>query len=89
MCLPVMNTIASHLVSPVSRGRFFGVTASSAAFGRIAGPLVAAALLAQGGFQLAWLGTGAVVMLVVAWSVTYGMRLQTEAISSEQEGALR
>ena len=89
LCLPVMNTIASHLVSPVSRGRFFGVTASSAAFGRIAGPLVAAALLAQGGFQLAWLGTGAVVMLVVAWSVTYGIRLQTEAISSEQEGALR
>jgi len=28
-------------------------------------------------------------MLVVAWSVTYGIRLQTEAISSEQEGALR
>ena len=49
----------------------------------------AAALLAQGGFQLAWLGTGAVVMLVVAWSVTYGMRLQTEPISTEEEGALR
>lgn len=85
LCLPVMNTIASHLVSPASRGRFFGVTASSAAFGRIAGPLVAAALLAQGGFELAWLGTGAVVMLVVAWSITHGTRLQTEATPSEQE----
>ena len=72
LCLPVLNTIASHLVTPASRGQFFGVTASSAAFGRILGPLVAAALLAQGGYGLAWLGTSAVVLLVVIWSVVFG-----------------
>ena len=72
-----MNTIASHLVDPASRGRFFGITSSSAAFGRITGPLVAAGLLAQGDFALAWLGTSIVVMLVVIWSVTYGTRLPT------------
>jgi len=72
LCLPVLNTIASHLVTPASRGQFFGVTASSAAFGRILGPLVAAALLAQGGYELAWLGTSAVVLLVVMWSMVLG-----------------
>ena len=72
LCLPVLNTIASHLVTPASRGQFFGVTASSAAFGRILGPLVAAALLTQGGYGLAWLGTSAVVLLVVMWSVVFG-----------------
>ena len=72
LCLPVLNTIASHLVTPALRGQFFGVTASSAAFGRILGPLVAAALLAQGGYELAWLGTSAVVLLVVMWSMVFG-----------------
>jgi MFS family permease len=72
LCLPVLNTIASHLVTPASRGQFFGVTASSAAFGRILGPLFAAALLAQGGYGLAWLGTSAVVLLVVMWSLLFG-----------------
>jgi hypothetical protein len=34
--------------------------------------LVAAALLAQGGYGLAWLGTSAVVLLVVMWSMVFG-----------------
>ena len=82
LCLPVMNTIASHLVAPVSRGQFFGVTASSAAFGRILGPLLAAALLAQGGYGLAWLGTSAIVLLVVMWSLIFGHGLTNQPIDS-------
>ncbi len=82
LCLPVLNTIASHLVTPSSRGQFFGVTASSAAFGRILGPLFAAGLLAQGGYGLAWLGTSAVVMLVVIWSFTFGARLHLQRIET-------
>ena len=78
LCLPVLNTIASHLVTPASRGQFFGLTASSAAFGRILGPLVAAALLAQGGYGLAWLGTSAVVLLVVMWSLVFGHGLASQ-----------
>ena len=78
LCLPVLNTIASYLVTPASRGQFFGVTASSAAFGRILGPLVAAALLAQGGYGLAWLGTSVVVLLVVMWSLVFGNALTTQ-----------
>ena len=54
------------------RGQFFGVTASSASFGRVGGPLIAAMLLARGDFALAWLGTSAIVMLVVGWSVLQG-----------------
>ncbi|MEK9656702.1 MAG: MFS transporter, partial [Halieaceae bacterium] len=72
LCLPVLNTIASHAVPAPWRGQFFGVTASSASFGRVGGPLIAATLLAQGNFGLAWLGTSAIVMLVVGWSILQG-----------------
>ena len=87
LCLPVLNTIASHLVAPASRGQFFGVTASSAAFGRILGPLVAAALLAQGGYEMAWLGTSAVVLLVVMWSLTFGTVLTVEPADTASDGS--
>jgi DHA1 family tetracycline resistance protein-like MFS transporter len=72
LCLPVLNTIASHAVPASWRGQFFGVTASSASMGRVGGPLIAATLLARGDFALAWLGTSAVVMLVVGWSILQG-----------------
>jgi MFS family permease len=87
LCLPVLNTIASHLVAPASRGQFFGVTASSAAFGRILGPLVAAALLAQGGYGMAWLGTSAVVLLVVMWSLTFGTVLTVKPADTASDGS--
>ena len=77
LCLPILNTIASHLVGPASRGRFFGITASSAALGRIVGPLIAAMLLSEGGFSAAWMGTSAVVLMVVVWAFTLGRQLPT------------
>jgi len=40
--------------------------------------LVAAALLAQGGYGLAWLGTSVVVLLVVMWSLVFGNALTTQ-----------
>ena len=91
LCLPVLNTIASHLVAPASRGQLFGVTASSAAFGRILGPLVAAALLTQGGYGLAWLGTSTIVLLVVMWSLLFGhglIRQPTDAAADLSRSAL-
>jgi MFS family permease len=72
LCLPVLNTIASHVVPPPWRGQFFGVTASSASFGRVGGPLIAATLLTYGDFGLAWFGTSTIVMLVVVWAVLKG-----------------
>ena len=77
LCLPILNTIASHLVGPAARGRFFGITASSAALGRIVGPLIAAMLLSHGGFSAAWMGTSAVVLMVVVWAFTLGRQLPT------------
>ena len=77
LCLPILNTIASHLVGSAARGRFFGITASSAALGRIVGPLIAAMLLSQGGFSAAWMGTSAFVLMVVVWAFTLGRQLPT------------
>jgi MFS transporter, DHA1 family, tetracycline resistance protein len=79
LCLPVLNTVASHLVPPASRGQFFGVTASSAAMGRIVGPLLASALLVGGGYTSAWFGASLVVLPVVLWSMTGGRHIGAAA----------
>ena len=80
LCLPVLNTIASEIVSSRLRGRFFGITSSAAAIGRIVGPLLASILLSQGGYAAAWLGTAAVVALVTVWSLTVGSRYRSTKV---------
>jgi MFS family permease len=85
LCLPILNTIASHLVAPSWRGQFFGMTASSSAVGRVLGPLIAAVLLAYSGFLVAWTGMGLLVSLIVIWSLTDGARLEFAATQSIPE----
>jgi len=87
LCLPILNTIASHLVAPSWRGQFFGMTASSSAVGRVLGPLIAAVLLAYSGFAMAWTGMGLLVGLIVIWSLTDGARLEFAATQSIPESA--
>ena len=87
LCLPILNTIASHLVAPSWRGQFFGMTASSSAVGRVLGPLIAAVLLAYSGFSMAWTGMGLLVSLIVIWSLTDGARLEFAATQSISESA--
>ena len=87
LCLPILNTIASHLVAPSWRGQFFGMTASSSAVGRVLGPLIAAVLLAYSGFAMAWTGMGLLVGLIVIWSLTDGARLAFAATQSIPESA--
>jgi len=79
LCLPLLNTIASQLVTASRRGQFFGITTSAAAMGRIVGPLLAALLLAQGSFFLAWLGAATAVFVVLVWSCTSGNAVQRVA----------
>ena len=87
LCLPILNTIASHLVAPSWRGQFFGMTESSSAAGRVLGPLIAAVLLAYSGFSMAWTGMGLLVSLIVIWSLTDGARLEFAATQSISESA--
>jgi MFS family permease len=89
LCLPILNTIASHLVAPSWRGQFFGMTASSSAAGRVLGPLIAAVLLANSGFAMAWTGMGLLVSLIVIWSLTDGARLEFAATQSIPESVQR
>lgn len=70
VCLPLLNAIASEIVEPDHRGRMMGMTASASSVGRIVGPLFAAWLLASQGFSVAWLGSGLMVLFLVAWSFT-------------------
>ena len=70
VCLPLLNAIASEIVEPNHRGRMMGMTASASSVGRIVGPLFAAWLLASQGFSVAWLGSGLMVLFLVAWSFT-------------------
>lgn len=70
VCLPLLNAIASEIVQSNHRGRMMGMTASASSAGRIMGPLFAAWLLSSQGFDIAWFGSGLMVLFLVVWSFT-------------------
>jgi len=78
-CLPVLNTIASSVVRPESRGRMMGVTAFAASGGRVVGPLATGVVLAFGGYLVSWLFIAVPVLAVLVWSLTGARRYQTAA----------
>lgn len=74
VCLPMLNTIASSVVTASERGQMMGATSSAAAFGRVVGPLATSLNLALWGYRWAWLGVAAVLGLVWLWSITGAKR---------------
>ncbi len=74
ICNPVLNSLVANRTAPHLRGRMLGTTASSAAFGRVAGPLFAGLLLSISNFHVAWLSGVVIAVLMAAWAVSQ-MRL--------------
>ena len=62
LCMPVLNAMTSRRGGADDRGRLLGAAATAAGIGRVAGPVLAGALLTFGGFRLAW----ALPLLMVA-----------------------
>jgi len=69
LCMPLLNAITSHRTPMALRGRMLGTTASSAAWGRVVGPLVAGMNLALFGYEVAWAVAAAVIALYLCWAV--------------------
>ncbi len=72
--LPVLNTMASSVVAANERGSMMGMTASSAAAGRVLGPLVSSWVLTQAGFSGAWISLAVVLAVLILWSFFDGRR---------------
>lgn len=69
LCTPVLNALVANRTPGHLRGRVLGTTSSSAAFGRVFGPLMAGVLLSLFGFDIAWLGGAMVALLIVVWVI--------------------
>ncbi|MEH6583249.1 MAG: MFS transporter [Halioglobus sp.] len=66
LCMPILNSITTLRTPEELRGRMMGTTGAASSWGRVAGPLLAGATLAQFGYSAAWL---AVVLLLVPYLV--------------------
>ena len=69
LCMPLLNAITSHRTPIALRGRMLGTTHSSAAWGRVVGPLVAGMNLALFGYTTAWAVAASVILLYLLWSL--------------------
>lgn len=69
LCTPVLNALVANRTPNHLRGRMLGTTSSSAAFGRVAGPLLGGVLLSLTDFHWAWLGGAAAALLIASWTV--------------------
>ncbi len=69
LCTPVLNALVANRTPAHLRGRMLGTTGSSAAFGRVAGPLLGGVLLSTLGFHGAWLGGALAALLIAAWAL--------------------
>lgn len=72
--LPVLNTMASQVVSTAERGSMMGMTASAGALGRVLGPLISSSVLAATGFPGAWVALALILSALLAWSFLDGRR---------------
>ena len=78
-CLPILNTIASSIVTADERGRMMGITALAASIGRVLGPLLTGLVLAAWNYGTAWSVLALPVLLVVIWSRTAASRYAGDA----------
>ncbi len=69
LCMPVLNTLTSNRTPIALRGRMLGTTSSAGSWGRVVGPLFAGTNLALFGYQAAWLGCAALVVIYLAWAL--------------------
>ena len=74
VCMPILNAMSSRRGRGEDRGRLLGVASAAASLGRVAGPLLAGALLTFGGFRVAWALPLAMVAAYWLWALSAGAR---------------
>jgi len=70
LCTPVLNAMTANRSPGHLRGRMLGTTSSSAAFGRVFGPLLGGLMLSAFGFNLAWLSGTVLALLIGSWALS-------------------
>ena len=70
VCMPILNAMSSRRGRGEDRGRLLGVASAAASLGRVAGPLLAGALLTLGGFRVAWALPLAMVAAYWLWALS-------------------
>lgn len=70
ICPAILNSLTTHRTPPPIRGRMMGTTGSSAAWGRVFGPLVAGVLLQSIGYTQAWLFVIFVAIVFFSWTLS-------------------
>ena len=70
VCMPILNAMSSRRGRGEDRGRLLGVASAAASLGRVAGPLLAGALLTFGGFRVAWALPLAMVAAYWLWALS-------------------
>jgi MFS transporter, DHA1 family, tetracycline resistance protein len=66
---PVLNALVANRTPAQLRGRMLGTTSSSAAFGRVFGPLLGGVMLSLFGFDIAWFSGTVLALLMASWSL--------------------
>ena len=69
LCMPLLNTITSYRTPSKFRGQILGATSSAAAWGRVAGPILASAVLPLAGFNGAWFGCAVLISIYLCWAL--------------------
>jgi DHA1 family tetracycline resistance protein-like MFS transporter len=72
LCIPLLNTIASHRTPVALRGQMLGTTSAASSWGRVCGPLLAAANLALFGYGGAFLGCVLTLAAYLSWALWDG-----------------
>jgi len=70
MCPPVLNSVTSLRTPRELRGRMLGTASSAASWGRVIGPAFAGVNLTWLGYDGAWLGTAAIALVLLTWSLS-------------------
>lgn len=70
ICTPVLNALVANRTAIHLRGRMLGTTSSSAAFGRVFGPLIGGVMLSLFDFNIAWLAGATMALLIVTWAAS-------------------
>lgn len=69
LCIPLLSTIITHRTAARYRGRILGTTSGAASWGRVAGPLISGVMLAQFGFQMAWVVVALIISGYLFWAL--------------------
>ncbi|WNC72189.1 MFS transporter [Thalassotalea psychrophila] len=86
MCMPLMNSLISQRTDMKHRGRIMGASSAMGAWGRVAGPLIAGAILSVSDYHYAWAFGILIGLAYLTWPLIELTKQKTKlAATNEQQ----